>query len=264
MHFPDPDTVAALIREVSETIVLPRHRQLEDADIQEKRKGDLVTIADLEAEQCLTERLAALLPDSAVVGEEAVFADADRLKLLASEGAVWVVDPIDGTSNFANGKDAFAIIVALRFRGETVMGWIAEPAYDGMTIGERESGIAYNGRRVELGDEAAAAPPLTGTAARRLFDRAEAAGDYIGHVFRPSSVGHEYARMLRGEIQFSAYTRLFPWDHVAGNFLIGEAGGESRLLTGKPYDPQQPVGDLLSAATPALWRRLHETLSAGD
>ncbi|MEK9662723.1 MAG: inositol monophosphatase family protein, partial [Alphaproteobacteria bacterium] len=96
MHFPDPDKVASLIREVGETVVLPRHRQLEDEDIQEKRKGDLVTVADLEAERWLTERLVALLPDSTVVGEEAVFADADRLKLLASDGPVWVVDPIDG------------------------------------------------------------------------------------------------------------------------------------------------------------------------
>jgi fructose-1,6-bisphosphatase/inositol monophosphatase family enzyme len=264
VHFPDPDKVASLIREVGETVVLPRHRQLEDEDIQEKRKGDLVTVADLEAERWLTERLVALLPDSTVVGEEAVFADADRLKLLASDGPVWVVDPIDGTWNFAHGKDAFAIIVALRYGGETVMGWIAEPALGGMTMGERDAGVAFNETDVGLGDAAVFDEPLTGTAARRLFERAEAASDYIGHVFRPSSVGHEYSLMLRGEIQFAAYTRLFPWDHVAGNFLIGEAGGVSRLLTGAPYDPGNPVGDLLSAATPALWYRLRDTLSAGD
>lgn len=261
----DPQKVASLMREVGETIVLPRHRQLEDGDIQEKRKGDLVTIADLETERWLTDRLGDLLPGSSVIGEEAVFAEPERLDMLASDGPVWIVDPIDGTWNFAHGKDAFAIIVALRYRGETVMGWIAEPALGGMTIGERRAGVVVDGRPVRLGDDSALASPLDGTAARRLKERVEAASDScIGEVHRPSSAGHEYVLLLRGVRQFSAYTRLLPWDHVAGNFLITEAGGVSRLLHGGPYDPAEPVGDLLSAATPAVWQRVCETMRADE
>lgn len=261
MHEIDPQRVAALVREAAETIVLPRFRQLGDDDIQEKRKGDLVTIADLESECWLTGRLLDLLPGSVVVGEEAVFADPDIMKRLASDGPVWIVDPIDGTWNFAHGNDAFAIIVALRYGGETVMGWICEPALGGMAIGERRAGVVIDGGSVDITGPVDTMFPLRGTAARYLHERAAAADPaFVAEVFRPSSAGHEYMLLLRNERQFSAYTRLLPWDHVAGSFLLTEIGGISRLLTGEPYDPAEPVGDLLTTNSPAIWDRLRASL----
>ena len=261
MHDIDPQRVAALVQEAAETIVLPRFRLLGDGDIQEKRKGDLVTIADLESEKWLTERLTDLLPGSAVVGEEAVFADPSIMNRLASDGAVWIIDPIDGTWNFAHGKDAFAIIVALRYGGETVMGWICEPALGGMATGERQAGVVIDGNPVDVAVFPAAGMPLRGTAARYLHERASGADPgFVAEVFRPSSAGHEYMLLLRDERQFSAYTRLLPWDHVAGSFLLTEAGGVSRLLTGAAYNPSQPVGDLLTTNSPAFWERLRVSL----
>jgi fructose-1,6-bisphosphatase/inositol monophosphatase family enzyme len=259
----DPQRVADLIREAADTIVLPRHRQLDAADIHEKqRKDDLVTIADIETEHWLTERLGALLPGSIVVGEEAVFADPDIMQRIASDGPVWIIDPVDGTWNFAHGKDEFAIIVALRLGGETVMGWIAEPALGGMAIGERGAGVAVNGRPVDFTAADAFPGPLEGTAARHLRERAETADPkLVRTVYRSSSAGHEYMLMLRGERHFSAYTRLLPWDHVAGTFLMTEAGGASRLLTGAAYDPAVPVGELLTVADPERWNSLCTMLS---
>lgn len=261
----DPQRISDLIREAGETIVLPRHRQLEDTDIQEKRKGDLVTVADLEAESWLTERLTDLLPGSGVVGEEAVFADPTVMKRLASDGPIWIVDPIDGTWNFAHGNDAFAVIVALRIGGETVMGWICEPALGTMAVGERGSGVVVDGTRVTFTASAETTGALRGTAARYLHERASdsaAADGVIDAVYRPSSAGHEYVLMLQGVRQFSAYTRLLPWDHVAGTFLITEAGGASRLITGAPYDPMEPVGDLLSTTRCDDWLKLQKILAA--
>jgi fructose-1,6-bisphosphatase/inositol monophosphatase family enzyme len=255
----DPQRVADLVREAAETIVMPWHRKLEDDDIREKRKGDLVTVADLEAERWLTARLADLVPGSAVVGEEAVFVDPGVMQWLRNDGPVWVVDPIDGTWNFAHGKDAFAVIVALRVAGETVMGWICEPATGAMAIGEHGAGVVLDAVPVDLADSGG---PLYGTAARYLYDRASEAGPHIvAGVSRPSSAGHEYLLMLRGERQFSAYTRLLPWDHAAGSLLTTEAGGISRLLDGAPYDPVEPVGDLLNATSAKAWATLRDVLT---
>jgi fructose-1,6-bisphosphatase/inositol monophosphatase family enzyme len=257
----DPERVAGLIEEAGATIVLPRHRQLEDSDIQEKRKGDLVTVADLEVERWLSERLGDLLPGSAVVGEEAVFADPGVMDRLASDEPVWIVDPIDGTWNFAHGRDAFAIIVALCVGGETVMGWIAEPALGSMAVGEHGGGVTLDGTAVAFAPSRSTDGPLHGTAARYLYERVSAADPRtIASVSRPSSAGHEYVLMLRGDRQFSAYTRLFPWDHAAGALLICEAGGVSRLLTGEPYDPRLTSGDLLTAVDGPTWRVLHDIL----
>src|SRR6185437_792815 len=99
--------------------VMPRFEKLESGDISEKGPGDLVTVADIAAEHRLTPALRGLLPGSLVVGEEAVAADPAVLALLDGDDYVWVVDPIDGTANFAAGIPLFAVMVALIRRGET-------------------------------------------------------------------------------------------------------------------------------------------------
>ncbi len=110
---PDPEKVAEHIRETAQAEILPRFRLLRREDIREKGPGDFVTLADLEAERQLTLRLGALLPGSVVLGEEAAAQDRGRFALLAGEAPVWVIDPVDGTANFARGQPGFAVIVAL-------------------------------------------------------------------------------------------------------------------------------------------------------
>src|SRR5260221_247987 len=101
---PDPEKVAEHIRETAQAEILPRFRLLRREDIREKGPGDFVTLADLEAERQLTQRLGGLLPGSVVLGEEAASQDRGRFALLAGEAPVWVIDPVDGTANFARGQ----------------------------------------------------------------------------------------------------------------------------------------------------------------
>src|SRR5215467_2079228 len=93
--------VTALIEETAALEILPRFQKLAAGDIREKTPGDFVTVADEAAEAHLTPLLAALLPGSLVLGEEAAAADSLLLDRLLGEPAVWVVDPVDGTGNFA-------------------------------------------------------------------------------------------------------------------------------------------------------------------
>ncbi|MBV8535357.1 MAG: inositol monophosphatase, partial [Alphaproteobacteria bacterium] len=95
-----PEDVALIIRRVAEEQVLTRFRRLADHEIREKAPGNLVTIADTEAELALTSALMALLPGSLVVGEEAVALDPAVLDQLAGDEPVWIIDPVDGTMNF--------------------------------------------------------------------------------------------------------------------------------------------------------------------
>src|SRR5690242_20515707 len=108
---PDSDRVARLIAETAAAEIMPRFEKLERHEIQEKRPGDLVTVADLAAERRLSLVLQDLLPGSRIVGEEAVAADPCVLAALAEADPVWLIDPIDGTGNFAAGKPIFAVIV---------------------------------------------------------------------------------------------------------------------------------------------------------
>lgn len=256
----DIDKVPELLRQVAVEVILPRHRKLADSDIIEKDHGELVTVADLEAEKWLTRELPNLLPGSVVVGEEAVYADRSLFDRLSDADPVWVIDPIDGTHNFTKGRDIFAIIVALVISDETVAGWIYEPVDQSLALTERGAGVIVDGKPVELG-----APPsldrCDGVAARYLYDRAEQDETFIDDVFRPNCAGHEYIQILRGERRFTAYTKLMPWDHAAGSLMVAEAGGHSALLDGSRYDVAHPQGDLLNACDAATWRRIQAILA---
>ena len=121
------EAVAAAIFEAAQTEILPRFRSLQVREIKEKTPGDLVTVADLEAEQTLNRALSELLPGSVLVGKEAVAKYPKLLQVLRTEPVCWLGDPIDVTINFAHGVPLFATMVALVIAGETVCGWIYAP-----------------------------------------------------------------------------------------------------------------------------------------
>ena len=124
---PEPVKVENIIRNVAEDIVLPRFQNLACHEISTKGFGDIVTIADKEAEYALGHALKDLLPGSVVVGEEEFAENPIMLNALIGDELVWVIDPVDGTQNFANGNPRFAMIVALIYRGTSIAGWIHEP-----------------------------------------------------------------------------------------------------------------------------------------
>src|SRR5205814_5231596 len=111
------DRVSGLLAEVVAEEVMVRFRALEASDLEAKISAgdpdDLVTAVDRAVERRLTGALTALLPGSRVVGEEATHAQPALLAALASTDPVWLVDPIDGTKNFARGDDTFGVMVAL-------------------------------------------------------------------------------------------------------------------------------------------------------
>src|SRR3954462_316118 len=102
---PEPATVAKLLRELALIEVLPRFRQLKNHEVREKSPGDFVTIADEAMEAALAPKLTALLPGSLLVGEEDSARDQTVMQRLASHRPIWIIDPVDGTANFAAGRE---------------------------------------------------------------------------------------------------------------------------------------------------------------
>jgi len=129
---PDVDTVTALIDDVVQTLVLPKFSRLLLGDIESKSTpldpDDVVTIVDRQVEERLSSALTALAPSAAIIGEEAVHSRPELLRLLASNGPLWIIDPIDGTKNFAAGDDGFGVMLAWVVGGRTEAAWIALPA----------------------------------------------------------------------------------------------------------------------------------------
>lgn len=263
--FHDVDRVSALIRAVAEAEILPYFRDLAKAGIREKTgPTDLVTLADEAAERALTPRLMDLLPGSTVVGEEAVSADKTLLDRLHGDAPVWIIDPIDGTINFANGRPLFAVIVALARGGETLAGWIYDPCDGRLATAVKGQGAFLNGKRVHV------APPVplpdmvgalsTRFCAESLGRQLEERGRTLGPRVCLSSAAQEYLRLLEGRAHYSLYHRLMPWDHAAGVLLHAEAGGYSALFDGTPYAPTALGGGVLLAPDRDSWQALHRHL----
>lgn len=269
---PQIDRVSAIIRDVAAAEVMPRFQRLAASDIAEKRDPqDLVTTADLEAERRLEAALTALAPGSVVVGEEGVESDPGRFAALAGGAPVWLVDPVDGTYNFANGKPCFAVIVALCLGGETEAAWIFDPVADAMVWAERGMG-AWTDENGDVRPLAAARPrPVSAMAGslgwrlgRRVRERAEAGEDAPARIVRLRCTGREYMDLADGRLDFAQYTRLKPWDHAAGVLIHAEAGGYNRLVgAGTPYQPTAGILDdtILLAPDAASWGRLRAVLS---
>lgn len=137
-----PDLISAvshLLRETADTCVMSVFGK-QQANLQEKSPGEWVTDADEASEAFLEPALRSLIPGSLVVGEEAVSADSSILDRLASDGIVWLIDPLDGTANFASGVSPFAIMVALITNRHTVASWILDPMTGQLAISEKGSG----------------------------------------------------------------------------------------------------------------------------
>lgn len=252
------EAVVAAIRDVAETYILPRYQKLARGDVRSKtHPGDLVTVADVESEQALAKILPTLLPGSEVIGEEAAAADAAVLNHLAGDSAVWIIDPVDGTANFVDGRPTFAVILALVRRGETLMGWIHDPVAH-RTLWAQKGAGAWLQEQFGTPQRVHVPPPpsealadLTAGLYAKTF--ASVKGKFK-RIVRLGSAAHDYWSLIDGRMHVLSFSYLKPWDHAAGILIHDEAGGHTRLVTGAAYSPaarDQPPS--LSAPNKKIW-----------
>jgi len=230
--------VEGLLRDVAEQEILTRFQNLQETDIQHKddHGHDLVTTADLEAENRLREGLLKLLPGSHVIGEEAAFKSPDILQDLHSDKPVWVVDPVDGTRNFATGKPCFAVIVALVIKGKTQMGWILDPISDACITARLGCGAYLGTQKLTLNFPSVDISDMTGSVGKHVQDRLikQKTSHQLGHMVRYHCVGREYMDLALGKIQYAMYGgKMMPWDHAAGVLIVEECGGFVRSIEEK-------------------------------
>jgi fructose-1,6-bisphosphatase/inositol monophosphatase family enzyme len=263
----DMDRVAAAIAEVAATEVMPRFMKLAAGDIREKAPGDVVTVADEAAEAALAPRLLELRSGSVVLGEEAAAADPGLIERLSAEAPVWVIDPVDGTANFAAGRPLFAVMVALVENGMTRAGWIHDPVAGRTASASRGEGAWLDGKRLRVSRPPAETSAMRGPLLAGFFGQPELGRRIQSRRGRVTAVntlrcaGHEYMRLAAGELDFALFTKLMPWDHAPGVLLHAEAGGHAAYLDGTGFRPVRiDAGALLLAPDAASWRRLHDTL----
>jgi fructose-1,6-bisphosphatase/inositol monophosphatase family enzyme len=251
--------VEAVMREASERAILPRFRNLKAGEVEDKGGNDPVTVADREAEDILTEGLSRIIPGLPVVGEEA--AHADKSVLDALSGDCWIVDPLDGTRNFAHGKPPFGVIVAMASGGVAHTGWIYDCLTHRLCVAHKGKGAFVNNEKVfarTTGQDlpVAAISLLFMDMAKR--DRVmEHVSPFYDLVDVPYCAAEQYPRLALGENDVSLFERTLAWDHAAGVLWLNEAGGRAARPDGSEYRVDGNVyGGLIGAASPALWEQL--------
>ncbi|WP_319459920.1 inositol monophosphatase family protein [Micromonospora sp. RTP1Z1] len=263
------DDVGELLREAAAKVVVPLFQRLDDADIAEKSPGDMVTVADRRAEELISAGLRRLRPDSVVVGEEAVADDPKLLRHLHGGGDVWLVDPVDGTANFAAGRRPFALMVALLTDGEQVASWVYDPLAGTLATARAGEGVYLDGTPVRTTGAVPAVGALRGTAMTRFLPpdarrSAEAGGRRIGELLPGQHcAGREYLDLLTGEQQFVLFWRTLPWDHAPGTLLVRQAGGVARRFDGADYRPADDGRGLLVAVSEEVWTEVRAALLDG-
>ncbi len=265
------DAIVAAVRAVAAAEIMPRFRNLSDGDIDAKSAfDDLVTVADRAAKDALTARIHAILPGDTVVGEEAVSADRSLLDKVG-HGRVTIIDPIDGTWNYAHGLANFGVILAVVEDGVTQWGLLYDPSFDDWIAAHRGQGAFYHRgsttRRLRVSDADAPFKELRGNVGTYFYPPAQEAAlaATIPLFRRASSFGaslHEYRIQALGGSDFCLNGMLNVWDHAAGVLILQEAGGTARLLDGTEYHPTMKQGRLLTARTETLWTALAETFNA--
>ncbi len=259
-----------LLRAAARTEIMPRFRNLGADDVHQKSGPlDLVTVADEAAERMITAGLRKMFPGCVVVGEEATAADPGLLEGFDKAPLAFVVDPIDGTANYAAGLPLFGCMAAALEYGEVVAAAILDPVGDDIALALKGGGAWLERPGGEAQPLRVAAPvvpaQMSGGAGWRYLEPAlrERARDHLGRVassFDLRCAAHQYRMLAAGHCHFMLYGRLLPWDHAPGWLLHREAGGYSARLDGSEYRPAEISGGLLCAPDRDSWSALRSAL----
>lgn len=249
-------SVLEILEQASRDIVMPYYKNLQAHQIDEKTPGDLVTVADKLSEEYIAEALAALLPESKIVGEEAFAADEAVVDQLADD-QVWIIDPIDGTGNYAAGQPPFGIMIALAEQNETLAGWLYDPLTSRICHAVKNGGAFVNGKPVTVPEDHPDRPVAALATGFMTTDEREAlvaaAEPYYEIVDIPRCAAEQYPRLVKGTNHISVFQRTLPWDHAAGLLFLNEAGGKCARWDGSAYRPADSIKGLLGASSPKLW-----------
>lgn len=248
----------SLVREIAREVILPRY--LKSAR-NRKADGSLFTEADLESQRRFTEALPLLAP-GAVLGEEMAAAEQAHLWSAGRRG-LWCIDPIDGTTNFANGIPFFAVSIAYLVEHEPRFGVVYNPVTDESFYAAKGAGAFLNGVELPL---RAAAPSLHDAVAGIDFKRiSHHLGDEL--AVRPpyysqrnfGSSALEWCFVAAGRLDVYVHGGQMLWDYAAGRLILDEAGGEAAALDGGSLIAGPAVKrGVIAAANPTLfaeWRK---------
>ncbi len=213
---------------VGGAVLVRNWRSLPAGSVTEKQKNDYVTSADRESEAAIIQRIRETFPDDAFLGEEGGASGS------AGAGRTWIIDPLDGTSNFVSGFPFWSVSIAAREGDEIVAGVVWDPLRDELYAAERGAGAFRNGDALHVSDRAGVDGAFLATGFPfRYRSRIDLYLSVFREIFlqarairRAGSAALDLAMVAAGVFDGFFEFHLSPWDLAAGSLLIEEAGGE--------------------------------------
>lgn len=226
--------------------------------VSEKGRNDFVSEVDRAAEQVVIAAIRKAYPSHGILAEESGAQPGDDY--------TWVIDPLDGTTNFLHGFPQFAVSVACRHRGRAEVAVVLDPTRGELFTAERGAGTILDGRRLRVSQRLGLEGALIGTGfpyrenskwLKPYLAMLERVMDATAGVRRPGAASLDLAYVAAGRLDGFWEVGLSPWDTAAGNLLITEAGGRVGDFTGGEY---RDGGNLL-VGTPRVFAALAETFA---
>ncbi|HEX7056642.1 MAG TPA: inositol monophosphatase family protein [Bacilli bacterium] len=243
--------------------------------LQTKRSSrDLVTEIDKGAEAMIRKLLLTYYPDHAIWGEEGADIGAGRVVRTAREAKecqyVWIVDPIDGTTNFVHGFPFFSVSIALSRYGQIIAGVVYDPNRDEMFVAEKGQGAYVGGKRISVAKTAKLSESLLATGFPADTERdlplnvrdIQMLTPKVRSIRTAGSAALQLAYVAAGRLSGFWERGLHAWDVAAGVLLVSEAGGNTSDISGAPYD--LAVGDIVATNGRIHQELIRELPSAGS
>ncbi|MFI4962641.1 MAG: inositol monophosphatase family protein [Legionellales bacterium] len=240
-------------------IIIRHLEQIDRLKITEKSANDYFSEVDIKAEQAIINAIHKAHPDHGIMAEES--------GSQAGDGeSVWIIDPLDGTSNYLHGFPFFSVSIALRIKGRIEHGVIYDPLRHECFAASRGRGARLNNLRMRVSKQTQLSASLLSTGvpfrdlalAQRYFPTLEAMMGKCAGIRRTGSAALDLAYVASGRLDGFWELGLRPWDIAAGSLLIREAGG--LISDAQGGDDFIRTGDVV-AGTPKVFKSLLQTIS---
>jgi len=220
--------IREILLKTSEKLIIPSFGKLKESQISFKNGLDIVTEVDIAVELELNNQLSKLLDNANFIGEETFSKNPSILNYYSSDNYCWTVDPIDGTKNFVKSKEKFAIMIALTKNNKIIQTFIFKPITEEFIYADN-TGTFINDKKLILNEETKIENAVGSISFKHWNETKKTKIISIKNFFKKidsyGSIGCEYLDIALGHRNFALLSRLYPWDHIPGVFIVRKAGG---------------------------------------
>lgn len=258
----DLKKISYFIIDIANNEIVSRFNKLKNRDIWKKLGNEDVSITDIKVQEKLIRILSDITPGSHFLSEE-LCKNPNNLSHYLQTDLLWILDPLDGTSNFIKGDKNCGINLALAYKGKIIAAWIYAPFKKKLIEAELGAGVYLNNNRY--------IPAKNKKEEINEFSGVLAIGDFPislqQHIIKTSNklafyrktkaCCIDYLEILENKIDFLLYLRTYPWDHSAGTFILNEANFFcNSWIEGKKYSYLEAYSGLLVAKNFIMWDKL--------